>query len=210
MTKRILIADDHSAIRAGVKQICVSEFSSIQFGEAINYDEVFQKLREGEWDIVIVDIDLPGKNGFDILSEIKAENLDVPVLIFSFHHEEQIALRALKMGAAGYLSKDEADLKLIRAINQIWAGQKYFSEFISVELLPLLGSNSNNEPHTFLSDREYQTLLLISSGKTVSEIAEIMRLSHPTVSTYRSRIFEKMKLKNNAELITYAINQKLI
>ncbi len=210
MRKKILIADDHFAIRAGVKQICTSEFPSIQFGEAINCAEVFQRLRENEWDILILDIDLPGRNGLDILSQIKTSKLNVPVLMFSFHREEQIALRALKMGASGYLSKDAADMELIKAINQILIGKKYVSEFISERLLSVFGNNSNKEPHELLSDREYQTLLMIGSGKTVSQIAETLCLSSPTISTYRARILEKMKLKNNAELISYAVSQKLL
>jgi two-component system invasion response regulator UvrY len=210
MTRKILIADDHSAIRIGVKQICTSEFPLVQFGEAINYAEVFQKLREDDWDILILDIDLPGRNGLEILSQIKAEKLKVPVLMFSFHREEQIALRALKMGAAGYLSKDAADLELVKAINRILNGKKYVSEFLSEKLLSIIDDTSNKEPHDLLSAREYQTLLMIASGKTVSEIAEILCLSTPTISTYRARILGKMKLKNNAELTTYAISQKLL
>ena len=210
MVGKILIADDHFAIRAGVKQICINEFSSIQFGEAVNCAEVFQRLREKEWDILILDIDLPGRNGLDILSQIKTSKLNVPVLIFSFHREEQIALRALKMGASGYLSKDAADMELIKAINQILMGKKYVSEFISERLLSVFSNNSNKEPHELLSDREYQTLLMIGAGKTVSQIAEILCLSSPTISTYRARILEKMKLKNNAELISYAVSQKLL
>jgi two-component system invasion response regulator UvrY len=210
MAKRILIADDHSAIRIGVKQICTSEFPSVQFGEAVNYSEVFQKLKENDWDILILDIDLPGRNGLDILKQIKTEKLKVPVLMFSFHSEEQIALRALKIGAAGYLSKDAADMELVKAINQILDGRKYVTQSLSEKLLEMLDGNPNKEPHELLSDREYQTLLLIASGKTVSEIADILCLSTPTVSTYRARILEKMKLKNNAELTTYAITQKLV
>jgi two-component system invasion response regulator UvrY len=210
MAKRILIADDHSAIRIGVKQICTSEFPSVLFGEAINYAEVFQKLKESDWDLLILDIDLPGRDGLDILKQIKAEKLKVPVLMFSFHSEEQIALRALKIGAAGYLSKDAADLELIKAINQIIQGRKYVSESLSEKLLSLLEDNSGKELHEFLSAREYQTLLLIASGKTVSEIAGILCLSTPTISTYRARILEKMKMKNNAALTTYAITQKLV
>jgi two-component system invasion response regulator UvrY len=211
MARKILIADDHSAIRIGIKQICTGEFPAVLFGEAINYAEVFQKLKEDEWDILILDIDLPGRNGLDILKQIKAEKLKTPVLMFSFHSEEQIALRAMKLGAAGYLSKDAADLELVKAINQIMQGKKYVSQSLSEKLLSLLDDNANNkEPHELLSDREYQTLLLIASGKTVSDIAGILCLSTPTISTYRARILEKMKLKNNAELTTYAITQKLV
>lgn len=210
MPRKILIADDHSAIRIGVKQICLGEFPSVQFGEAVNYSEVFQKLKEADWDILILDIDLPGRNGLDILKQIKAEKYKVPVLMFSFHGEEQIALRALKMGAAGYLSKDAADLELVKAINKIIDGKKYVSQSLSEKLLNMLDESSSKEPHELLSDREYQTMLFIASGKTVSEIADILYLSTPTISTYRARILKKMRLKNNAELTTYAISQKLV
>jgi len=210
MAKKILIADDHSAVRIGVKQICATEFPFVQFGEAVNYAEVFQRLKEDDWDIVILDIDLPGRNGLDILTQIKAEKLRIPVLMFSFHSEEQIALRAMKLGASGYLSKDAADLELVKAIDQIMQGKKYISQSLSEKLLSLLDDNSNKEPHELLSDREYQTLLLIASGKTVSEIAGILCLSTPTISTYRARILEKMKMKNNAALTTYAITKKLV
>ncbi|MDB5142911.1 MAG: response regulator transcription factor [Mucilaginibacter sp.] len=210
MAKKILIADDHSAIRLGVKQICASEFPALQFGEAVNYTGVFQKLKEADWDILILDIDLPGRSGLDILKQIKAEKIKVPVLMFSFHSEEQIALRALKIGASGYLSKEAADMELVKAINKIMEGKKYVSEALSEKFLEMLDDNSTKEPHELLSDREYQTLLLIASGKTVSEIADMLFLSTPTVSTYRARILEKMKLKNNAELTTYAISQKLV
>jgi len=210
MAKKILIADDHSAIRVGVIQICKGEFPSAQFGEAINYAEVFQKLKEDEWDILILDIDLPGRNGLDILKQIKAEKIRVPVLMFSFHIEDQIAIRALKTGASGYLSKEVADTELISAIGKIMEGKKYVSRSLSEKLLGMLDDNSTKEPHELLSDREYQTLLLIASGKTVSEIADALYLSKPTISTYRARILKKMRLKNNAELTTYAISQKLV
>jgi len=210
MARKILIADDHSAIRIGVKQICTGEFPFVQFGEATNYAEVFQKLKESEWDILILDIDLPGRNGLDILKQVKAEKYKVPVLMFSFHGAEQIALRALKMGAAGYLSKDAADMELVKAINKIIDGKKYVSQSLSEKLLDMMDDSSAKEPHELLSDREYQTMLLIASGKTVSEIADMIFLSTPTISTYRARILQKMKLKNNAELTTYAISQKLV
>ncbi|RZK42468.1 MAG: response regulator transcription factor [Pedobacter sp.] len=210
MIRKILVADDHSAIRAGVKQICSTEFPSAVIGEATNYAEVFAKLNADSWDILILDIDLPGRNGLDILQQIKAEKIKVPVLMFSFHGEEQIALRALKLGASGYLSKDAADMELVRAINQIAMGRKYVSQVLSEQLLYLLDKNSDKAPHELLSEREYQTMILIASGKTVTEIADILSLSKPTISTYRARILEKMKLKNNAALTSYAVMQKLV
>lgn len=210
MANNILIADDHSAIRIGVRQICANEFPGLRFGEAVNSAEVFQQLKNGPWDILILDIDLPGRNGLDILKQIKAEKMKIPVLMFSFHSEEQIAVRALKLGASGYLSKDAADMELVKAIKRIIDGRKYVSAALSEKLLDLLDESSDKDPHELLSDREYQTLLLIASGKTVSEIADSLCLSKPTVSTYRARILEKMRMKNNAELTTYAITQKLV
>lgn len=210
MPHSILIADDHSAIRIGVKQICANEFPGMRFGEAVNYTEVFQQIKSAQWDILILDVDLPGRNGLDILKQIKAEKMKIPVLMFSFHSEEQIAVRALKLGAAGYLSKDAADLELVKAVKRVIDGKKYVSASLSEKLLDLLDDTSNKDPHELLSDREYQTLLLIASGKTVSEIADSLCLSKPTISTYRARILEKMRMKNNAELTTYAITQKLV
>lgn len=210
MVKKILIADDHSAIRIGVRQICTSEFPAVVIGEAMNYAEVFQKLASDDWDILILDIDLPGRSGLDILQQIRADKLKIPVLIFSFHGEEQIALRALKLGASGYLSKDAADMELVKAINQIISGRKYVSQTLSEQLIYLLDSDTDKEPHELLSEREYQTMLLIASGKTVTEIAEVLSLSKATISTYRARILEKMKMKTNASLTNYAITQKLV
>ncbi len=210
MAKKILIADDHSAIRIGIKQICGAAFPLIQFGEATHYAEVFQKLNEQQWDMLILDIDLPGRSGLDVLRQLKAEKLKIPVLMFSFYSEEQIALRALRTGAAGYLSKDAADTELIKAINQILDGRKYVSQSLSEKLLYMLDENSGKEPHELLSEREYETFILIASGKTVTEIADKLFLSKPTVSTYRARILDKMKFKNNAEIISYAVVQKLV
>jgi two-component system, NarL family, invasion response regulator UvrY len=211
MAKKILIADDHSTIRIGIKHICTSEFPFMQFGEATNYAEVFQKLKESDWDLLILDIDLSGRSGLDILKDVRAEKFKIPVLIFSFHNEEQIALRALKLGASGYLSKDVADTELVKAVNQIFAGKKYVTPALSEKLIYMIDeSRENKELHELLSDREYQTFILIAAGKTVTEIAFELCLSKPTISTYRARILEKMHLKNNAEIITYAVGHKLI
>jgi two-component system, NarL family, invasion response regulator UvrY len=210
MPRKILIADDHSAIRIGVKQICLAEFPNMKFGEAVSSTEAFRKLKEDDWDILILDVDLPGRDGLDILKQIRAEKLKIPVLMFSFHGEEQIAIRALKLGASGYLSKDAADKELIKAINNILDGRKYVSQVIADKLVSMLDSDAEQEPHEALSDREYQTMLLIASGKTVTDIADQLCLSKPTISTYRARILEKMNLKNNAEMTTYVISRKLI
>ena len=208
--RRILIADDHSAIRSGIKHILVNEFSNIEFGYATHAGEVLQNIKEQRWDVIILDIDMPGRNGLDILKQLKDEAINVPVLVFSFHREEQIAIRALKSGAFGYLPKDAADTELVKAINTIFSGKKYISSKVSEQLVSQLENPGNKYPHELLSDREYQTLLLIASGKTVTEIAEELSLSHPTISTYRARILVKMNMKNNAEITNYAIRHNLV
>jgi len=209
-TKRILIADDHSAVRNGIKHILVNEFSNIDFGYATHAGEVLQIVKEQAWDVIILDIDMPGRNGLDILKQLKDEEINIPVLVFSFHKEEQIAIRALKSGAYGYLAKDAADTELVKAVNIILTGKKYISPQVSEQLISQLENPGNKFPHELLSDREYQTLLLIASGKTVTQIAEELSLSHPTISTYRARILQKMLLKNNAEITNYAIRHNLV
>ena len=210
MTKKILIADDHSAIRNGVKLILSNEFSNIEFGEAINAKEVFKKVKEKKWDILILDMDMPGRSGLEVLKQLKDEKEDIRVLMFSMHPEEQVALRALKSGAFGYLSKDTADTELVIAVHQIMDGKKYITPAVAEMLASQLENPDNKAPHEFLSDREYQTLLLIASGKTISEIAEELSLSVPTVSTYRARILEKTGMKTSAELTRYAIRNNLV
>lgn len=208
--KRILIADDHSAIRSGVKHIINGEFNQIEFGEATTSAEVISKLRDENWDILILDIDMPGRNGLEILQQLKAERNKLPVLVFSMHSEDQIALRALKWGASGYLSKDAADTELVDAIRRILSGRKYISPNLA-ELMALQLENPLDKPlHEQLSDREFQTLLLMASGKTVSQIALELSLSIATISTYRSRILAKMGMLNNAQLTRYALEKNLL
>lgn len=208
--KKILVADDHPAIRNGVKLILKSEFSKVEFGEASNAIEIFKKLKETNWDILILDMDMPGRNGLDVLKQLKDENNKIPVLVFSMHPEEQIAVRAIKAGAQGYLSKDSASEELGKAVQHILNGRKYITPTLAEQLATQLENPSNKAPHELLSDREYQTLLLIASGKTISQIAEELSLSVPTVSTYRTRILEKMNLKNSAELTHYAVSNRLL
>ena len=208
--KRILIADDHSAVRSGVKHILLSEFSNIEYGYATNAGEVFQLIKDENWHVIILDIDLPGRSGLDILKQLKDESIDIPVLVFSFHREEQIAVRALKSGAYGYLAKDAADTELVKAINTILSGKKYISPLVSEQLISHLENPQNKPVHELLSDREYQTLLFIASGKTITQIADELSLSHPTISTYRARILQKMGMKTNAEITSYAIRQNLV
>lgn len=210
MTKRILIADDHSAIRRGIKHILSEAFSKVEFGEATSSPEVFKLLKSAVWDIIILDLNLPGRNGFDILKHLKTEGCKLPILIFSFHHEDQVAVRTLKGGASGYLSKDSADKELVNAVNQILAGKKYITSSVAQQLAGQFSNQQNAESHNQLSDREFQIMLFIASGKTVTQISAELSLSASTVSTYRSRILEKMNMKSNAELMNYAIRQNMV
>ena len=208
--KKILICDDHQAIRKGIKYILEAEFSGSEFDEASSANEVLKKINEKKWDILIQDIDMPGRNGFEVLKQLKDDGIKIPVLVFSMHPEEQIAIRAIKLGAAGYLSKDTADEELIKAIRVIMTGKKYITPSLAEQLVMQLENPNNKAPHELLSDREYQTLLLIAKGRNVSQIAEELSLGVPTISTYRARILEKTGMKTNAELATYAIRNNLV
>ena len=208
--KKILIADDHAAIRNGVRLILTNEFIEVEFRDATNAADVFKAVKEKEWDLLILDMDMPGRNGLEVLKQLKDDGNKMPVLVFSMHAEELIALRAMKAGARGYLSKDSASEELAKAAHHILSGKKYITATLAEQLAALLENPTNNSPHELLSDREYQTLLLITSGKTVSQIAEELSLSIPTISTYRARILEKMNLKNSAELTHYAVTNHLI
>lgn len=207
---KIIIADDHPAIRKGVRLILQAEYPGAEFGEASNAAEVFKLLREKKWDVLIMDMDMPGRNGLDALKQIKEDKIDIRTLIFSMHPEGQIAVRALKAGAHGYLGKDAPDGELARAVQTLLAGKKYITPEVAEQMASQLENPNDKAPHELLSDREYQTLLLFASGKTVSQIAEELSLSIPTISTYRARILEKMGMKNNAELTSYAIRNKLV
>lgn len=208
--KKILIADDHQIVRKGLKQILSDEFSEIEFGEAINSAEVFQKIKNKKWDILILDINMPGRSGLEVLKQFKDEKINIPVLVLSMHPEEQIAVRTLKLGAWGYIAKDAADTELVKAVQQIFTGRKYITSSVAEQLAMQIENPSDKPPHELLSDREFQTLLLIASGKTVSQIADELSLSVPTVSTYRARILEKMRMKTSAELTNYAIRNNLV
>lgn len=208
--KRILIADDHSAIRNGIRHILTPVYSELEFGEATDTSEVFRRLDESEWNLIILDINLPGRSGLDVLKYLKEENNRIPVLVFSFHREEQVALRALKSGASGYLSKDAGDAELITAVKQLLSGRKYITHAISEQLIEQLQSPDDVDPHELLSGREFEILLLIAKGKSISEIADQLNLSSSTIHTYRTRLLEKMRAKSNADLISYAIQHNLL
>lgn len=207
---KILIADDHAVVRKGLKQILAETTDIVAADEAINGQEVLEKIRKNDYDIVMLDISMPGRNGLDILKQVKNEKPEMSVLILSMHPEEQYAVRALKAGASGYLTKDSAPDELILAIRKISQGRKYITSSLAERLAFYLEVDSEKPLHEALSDREYEVMRMIASGKTVREIAEELFLSIKTISTYRSRILEKMGMKNNTELVHYALKNRLL
>jgi DNA-binding NarL/FixJ family response regulator len=207
---RVLIADDHAVVLEGLKQI-LSETADIKVvAEATNGQDVLDKLRTQHVDVVVLDIAMPGRSGLDILLHLKREQPTLPVLVLSIHPEDQYAVRVLKAGACGYLTKESAPDQLIAAIRKVVIGGKYVSASLAEKLAFDLEADVDKPLHEMLSDREYEVLCLIALGKTVKEIADKLSLSVKTISTYRSRILEKMKMKNNAELTHYVIRQGLV
>jgi DNA-binding NarL/FixJ family response regulator len=207
---KILIADDHAIVREGLKRIVAETADMVVADEATSGHEVLEKVRNNEYNVVILDISMPGRGGVDILKQLKGQRPHLPILILSMHPEEQYAVRVLKAGAAGYLTKESAPDELITAIKRVSTGRKYVSSSLAEKLAFDLERDTELPYHETLSDREYQVLCMIASGKRVQEIAEELCLSVKTVSTYRSRILEKMKMKNNAELMRYAIKHGLV
>ena len=205
----ILIVDDHAIVRQGLRQILMESDSTIFIKEADCGSDAIRQVREGEWNVVVLDISLPDRNGIDILKQIKKEYPKIPVLMLSMHEEGLYAIRALKAGASGYITKQSAPAELMAAIHQVARGRKYLTATLAEAMADSLGTDYERPPHETLSDREYQTLCLIASGKGLTDVAEEMRLSVKTVSVYRARLLEKMKLKNNAELTHYAIKNGL-
>lgn len=204
---RVLIADDHPIVRRGLKQI-VADQPDMTVAEAGDGPEALRLADKGKFDVVLLDINMPGISGLDVLSQIRSRQPNLPVLVLSAHSEAEFAVRILKAGASGYLNKELAPEELVKAIRRVIGGKKYVSPAVAELLADSIGKDED-EPHASLSDREYQVMLLIAAGKTVSEIAEEIALSVKTVSTYRSRILEKMNLKNNAELMRYVIENKV-
>jgi DNA-binding NarL/FixJ family response regulator len=206
---RILLADDHAVVRHGLKQIIAEEYKRAVFGEARNAQEALDLVWKELWDIVVLDITMPGRSGLEVLREIKRSRPKLPVLVLSMHPENQFAVRVLKRGAAGYMTKESAPEELVGAIRKVLAGGRYVSPSLAEKLATYVSSDAPKPPQELLSDREFQVLRLIASGKMVSEIAKELSLSVKTISTYRSRILEKMGLRNNAELMHYAIQHQL-
>jgi two-component system, NarL family, invasion response regulator UvrY len=207
---KILIVDDHSIIRKGLGQILGSTDDLRVTGEADNGMQAIRMTQDGDYDMVLLDISLPDRHGIDVLQQIKLNHPQLPVLMLSSHPEDQYAIRSLKAGASGYLNKQSAPAELIDAIRHVATGKKYISPQLAEQLAEGLTQGCQELAHQTLSNREYQTLCLIASGKKLSEIAEIMSLSPKTVSVYRARLLEKMQLKTNAEAVHYAITHQLI
>jgi len=207
---RVLIADDHAIVRKGLRLIAKEQASEIEVDEAENGQEVMEKIHQSRYDVLVLDISMPGRNGLDILREVRHALPSLPVLILSMHPEEQYAIRMLKSGASGYLTKDCAPDQLVPAIQKIARGGKYVSDMLAEQLLFNLTGEANRPPHELLSDREYSVLVLIGQGKTPTEIAEQLILSVKTVSTYRTRVLEKLNLQSTAELIRYVIENNLV
>ncbi len=207
---RIIIADDHPIVRAGMKQIISEASDMLVADEASDGHKLLNKIKEENFDVVILDITMPHMDGLDVLKQLKINKPKLPVIILSIHPESQYALRVLKAGASAYVTKASAPDELIKAIRKVFRGGKYIGPSIAEKLAFQLDANFEEMPHEALSDREYQVLCMLASGKTVTEIADELSLSAKTVSTYRSRILEKMDMKNNAELIHYAVQNKLV
>ncbi|MBS1626386.1 MAG: response regulator transcription factor [Bacteroidetes bacterium] len=206
----ILVGDDHSILRKGIISILIEAFPNANIEEANDGIEIIKKAVQKKWDIIISDISMPNKSGLEILKELKQITPKTPVLILSVHAPEQYAIRALKAGAAGYLTKESAPDELVKVVTHILSGHKYITPEIAEILIDYHAEEGEQALHQTLSNREFEILKLIASGKTISEVADILTLSINTISTYRFRILEKMKMKTNAELTRYAVTHNLV
>ena len=207
---RLLVADDHEIVRKGLVKVLAEILQPIKVDEAINGQEALSKVLKGEYDLVVLDIKMPGKSGLDVLKEIKQHKPQLPVLILSMHPEEQFAIRAMRAGASGYLTKECAGDELVLAVRKALKGERYISSTLAEILAGDLTNDSGKPLHEILSDREYQVMLMIASGKPVGAIAKELRLSAKTISSYRTNILLKTRMKNNAEITHYAIQNKLV
>lgn len=197
-------------VRQGLKQILADEFKRAAFGEARNAQDALNRIWKERWDVVILDITLPGRSGLEVLKEIKRSQPELPVLVLSMHPEDQFGMRVIKTGASGYMNKETAPVELVGAVKKVLAGGRYMSATLVERMASYVANDSPKPPHERLSDREFLVLRLIASGKTVSGIGEELSLSVKTISTYRTRILEKMNMKNNAELMRYVLENQLL
>ena len=208
--RRILIVDDHEVVRDGVKRLFDEHAGTTAFGDASTASEALRLASECSWDMVVLDLSLGARSGLDVLKELKQIQPRIPVLILSMHSEEQYARRAFKAGADGYITKDSARAELSKAIDRVINGGKYVSPVLAEKLVAYLEKGTDTAPQDTLSDREFEVMRLIASGKTVGQIAELLALSDKTISTYRARVLEKMGMKTNAELTLYVIQNRLL
>ena len=206
---RVLIADDHAILRRGLIEILMRRLKDVVCGEAENAEQILAQVQDHPWDLVILDLSMPGRSGIDVLADLKRARPELPVLVLSMHPEDQYGKRMLRAGAAGYMNKDSAPEELIKAIHKVLAGGRYVSPALAEVLAGDLGGQTDQPPHELLSDRELEVLRLIGSGKAISQIAELLHLSVTTVSTYRARILERMNLTTTAELMNYAVRNRL-
>jgi len=206
----ILIADDHPIIREGLKQILKISPDIVIKGEASNGDEVLKLLRNNKYDLILLDLSLPKKNGIEVLKEIRKKLPKLPILILSIHSDEHFIIEALRSGASGYITKDSIPEELILAIKNVYNGQTYINQKVAEKLINKIKFNKGQLPHNILSPREYQVMIKIGQGKSLKEISEELSLSVKTISTYRTRILEKMDLKTNAQIIKYVIENNLL
>jgi two-component system invasion response regulator UvrY len=204
---KFLIADDHAIVRKGLVQILHEEFPDAEVTEVANSNKVLEEVSRQTWDVILLDISMPGRNGIETLKQIRANGIKAPILMLSMHSEDQYAVRVLKAGASGFLNKESATSELLAAVRKVLSGRKYITPSVAEKLAE---TTIEKNAHELLSDREMQVLQHIASGKTVSEIAEEIALSVNTISTYRTRILEKLDLNNNAELTRYALDNKLV
>jgi DNA-binding NarL/FixJ family response regulator len=207
---RILIADDHPLVRKGLKDILSGAMGKIEFGEAEDAQQTIAESRKSTWDLIVLDLSMPGKSGLDTLKQIRQINPKSPILVLSMHSESQFALRAIRAGASSYLSKDSDIEELLKAINAVLGGGKYISRTLAERIADHLDSNIQKPPHENLSDREFQILCMLASGKKLKDISKAMSLSIKTISICRQHILEKMNAKNNSELTQYSIQNRLI
>jgi two-component system, NarL family, invasion response regulator UvrY len=208
--RRFLVADDHAVVREGLMHILSRAFPSAIIEEVTNAEDLLKRATKEKWDVVITDISMPGRSGLEILQQVKLDHPKLPFLVLSMHSEDQYAIRVLKAGASGYLSKESAPAELVTAINQLLMGKKYITPSIAEKLAGTLDRDPAKVPYEYLSDREFEVFKLLAAGKSVSAIADKIFLSVSAVSTYRARVMAKMNLKTNADLTLYAIEQKLL
>ena len=207
---RVLIADDHAILRRGLKEILMREMEGAVCGEAKDATETLARVQEGDWDLVILDITMPGRSGLDVLKDLKAARPGLPVLVLSMHPEDQYAKRILRAGASGYMNKESAPEELIKAVRKVLAGGRYVSAALAEKLASDLSEDAGQPIDEALSDREFEVLRMIGAGKTVGQIADELHLGLTTISTYRARLLEKMNMTTTAELMHYVVRNRLV